>query len=306
MDSSTTTRVILSGASGMLGTAVRRALADRGSQTLQLVRRNPTNAGELTWDPTADPAVQDFRQLEGASASIHLSGANVAAHRWTHDYKRRMTSSRVDSTHRLAKVLAKLSKPPKAFLVASAVGTYGDRGDEILDESSKAGSGFLASLCREWEEAAEPARQVGIRVVHLRFGVVLGPEEGALQQILPPFRAGLGARIGDGRQWMSWIGIDDVVRAILFALDRRDVAGPVNITSPNPVTNAEFTHTLGRVLQRPAFLSVPAFAMKLLFGQMAEEALLASARVEPQKLFAAGFQFSQPHLDQALAAALKR
>jgi len=215
-----------------------------------------------------------------------------------------MTASRVESTRRLANVLAELRNPPKTLLVASAIGIYGDRRDEVLDESSEPGSGFLASLCCEWERAADPARGAGIRVVHLRLGVVLGPE-GALKQMLPPFRIGLGAQIGDGRQWMSWISVDDAVAAVLFALDRIEISGPVNVTSPNPVTNAEFTRALGRQLGRPAFLSAPAFAMKLIFGQMANEALLASIRVQPRKLLEAGFQFSHPKLDQALAAALK-
>jgi len=289
----------------MLGTALRRALASKRFGTLQLVRRKPSAEGELQWDPTADTPIPDTGSLEGAFAAIHLSGANVGAHRWTEKYKREMIASRVDSTRRLASVLAGLRKPPATLLVASAIGIYGDRGDELLDESSNPGSGFLAEICRAWESAADPARQAGIRVVHLRFGVVLGPE-GALKQMLTPFRLGLGARIGSGRQWMSWIGLDDSVAAILFALEQPEISGPINVASPNPVTNGEFTRALGRQLGRPALLSVPAFAMEIVFGQMADEALLSSARVQPRKLIAAGFQFSQPKLDQALAAALAK
>jgi uncharacterized protein len=289
----------------MLGTALRQAVASRRYPTLQLIRRKPSAAGELQWDPTANIPIADTGSLEGALAAIHLSGANVGAHRWTESYKREMIASRVDSTRRLASVLAGLRKPPAALLVASAIGIYGDRGDELLDESSKLGSGFLAEICRSWESAADPARQAGIRVVYLRFGVVLGPE-GALKQMLTPFRLGLGARIGSGRQWMSWIGLDDAVSAVLFALERPGISGPMDVASPNPVTNADFTRALGRRLGRPALLSVPAFAMKIIFGQMADEALLASARVQPRKLIAAGFQFSQPTLDQALAAALAK
>jgi len=306
MDLTTTSRVILSGASGMLGRAVRRALDTNGIRSLQLVRRRPAAAGELEWNPTSDPAVQDSAPLEGANAAIHLSGANVGAHRWTESYKREMIASRVDSTRRLATVLAALRQPPACFVAASAIGIYGNRGDTPLDESSPAGSGFLADLCQKWEAAAEPARQAGIRVVNLRFGVVLGPGEGALQQMLPPFRVGLGARIGSGRQWMSWVALEDVVGAVLFALRQPEISGPVNVTSPNPVTNAEFTRALGRQIHRPAFLSVPPLAMKLLFGQMADEALLASSRVEPRKLVDTGFRFSDPNLDQALAAALNK
>jgi uncharacterized protein (TIGR01777 family) len=216
-----------------------------------------------------------------------------------------MVASRVDSTRRLATALAGLRHPPKALLVASAIGIYGNRGNEVLDESSPEGEGFLANLCREWELAAHPAREAGIRVVHLRFGVVLGPGEGALKQMLPPFRMGLGARIGDGRQWISWIGLEDVVAAVLFALERPQISGPLNVTAPNPVTNGEFTHVLARQLGKPALLSVPAFAIRLMFGQMGDEALLASARVAPRKLMDAGFQFSQPNLEEALPTAIR-
>jgi hypothetical protein len=197
-----------------------------------------------------------------------------------------------------------LRKPPEVFLIASAVGIYGDRGSEVLDESSGAGSGFLADLCREWETAAEPAVCAGIRVVHLRFGVVLGPG-GALKQMLPAFRLGLGARIGNGRQWMSWVGLKDAVAAVLFALENRDISGALNVTAPNPVTNAVFTRELGRQLRRPAIFSVPAFAMRTIFGQMADEALLASARVLPARLEAAGFRFSLAELGAALGEALR-
>lgn len=304
MDFTTTSRVILSGGSGMLGTAIRHGLTANGVPTLQLVRRKPAIQGELAWDPTSDPPISDLAPLEGTKAAIHLSGANVAAHRWTGSYQAEIRTSRIDSTRRLATALAALRQPPATLILASAIGIYGDRGDEILDESSAAGNGFLAGVCQDWEAAADPARQAGIRVVHLRFGVVLGSGEGALQQMLPSFKVGLGARIGSGRQWMSWVGLNDVAAAVLFALERQDIVGPVNVTSPNPVTNADFTRTLARQLHRPAFLSVPAPAMKLLFGQMADEALLASARVNPQKLLDAGFQFSEPNLDQALAAAL--
>ena len=296
--------VILSGASGMLGTALDLALNTCKTSVLQLVRRSPSGERQLQWTPEADPAVKNSAPLEGAAAAIHLSGASVAAHRWTDAYKRELATSRLDSTRHLAKVLAALNKPPRTFLVASAIGIYGNRGDEQLTESSAPGTGFLAQLCKQWEAAAAPAAQAGIRVVHLRFGVVLGAGKGALQQMLPPFRAGLGARLGSGRQWMSWVALADVVAAILFALDHDQLSGAVNVTSPNPVTNAEFTRALGRELHRPAFLAVPAFALRAMFGQMADEALLASARVHPAKLQAAGFHFSLPEIDAALRAAL--
>ena len=289
----------------MLGTALTQALDIRKTPVLQLVRRSPSGERQLPWTPDADPAVKIPAPLEGAAAAIHLSGASVASHRWTDAYKRELAKSRVDSTRHLAKVLAALDKPPRTFLVASAIGIYGDRGDQLLNESSPPGSGFLAQLCQQWEAAADPAAQAGIRVVHLRFGVVLGKGQGALQQMLPPFRVGLGAKLGSGRQWMSWVALADVVAAILFALDHVQLSGAVNVASPNPVTNAEFTRALGRELHRPAFLTMPPFALRALFGQMADEALLASARVQPEKLRAAGFQFSFPRLDEALQAALR-
>jgi len=289
----------------MLGAALRWELTARKIPTVQLVRRAIPAEGQLRWNPGSDRPFENPEALEGATSAIHLSGASVAAHRWTDSYKEEVTSSRVDSTRRLATVLAALRRPPQVFLVASAIGIYGDRGGDVLDESSPTGNGFLAEVCRQWEAAAQPAVQAGIRVVHLRFGVVLGPGHGALQQMLPPFRVGLGARLGSGEQWMSWVSLADAVAAILFAMDCAELSGPLNVTAPNPVTNAEFTRALGRQLHRPAFLTVPAFAVRLLFGQMADEALLASARVEPAKLTAAGFQFSLPEIDEALKAALK-
>jgi uncharacterized protein (TIGR01777 family) len=296
--------IILSGSSGMLGTALRREIESRGDHVLQLVRRDPTSKGQLKWDPGSDRTIENPAALGDAESAIHLSGASVAGHRWTDQYKREMTESRVDSTRRLAAVLANLNRPPKSFLVASAVGIYGNRGDEVLDETAAAGTGFLADVCRQWEEAAKPAEDAGIRVVHLRFGVVLGPEQGALKQMLPPFRVGLGAKLGSGRQWMSWVGLSDVIAAILFAMEREDLVGPVNVASQNPVTNAEFTKALGQQLGRPAVLTVPRFALRLMLGQMADEALLASARVRPAKLLAAGFEFSLPEIQMALASAL--
>jgi uncharacterized protein (TIGR01777 family) len=297
--------VILSGASGMLGSAVRRALETRKIRFLQLLRRVPAGEGQLQWNPGADKSMENPAILEGATAAIHLSGASVAAHRWTEAYQREMAASRIDSTRRLATLLVGLERPPRTFLVASATGIYGDRGDEVLDETSPAGTGFLANLCREWEAAAKPAVDAGIRVVHLRFGVVLGPGNGALAKMLPPFRVGLGAKLGSGRQWMSWVAQDDVVAGILFALDHGELSGPVNVTAPNPTTNAEFTRALGRQLRRPAFLTVPALAVRLMFGPMADEALLASARVLPAKLLANGFHFSLPEIDGALKTALR-
>jgi uncharacterized protein (TIGR01777 family) len=299
------TGVILSGGSGMLGTALQSALAGRVSPILRLVRNAPTADGQLQWNPAQSPAIAHPAPLEGSAAAIHLSGASVAAHRWTAAYRRELAASRVDSTHALALALAALHRPPRALLVASAVGIYGNRADELLTEDSAPGNGFLANLCCRWENAAQPAVDAGIRVVHLRFGVVLGPGHGALEKMLPPFRLGLGGKLGNGRQWMSWVSLADAVAGILFALETPSLSGPVNLSSPSPVTNADFTRALARLLERPAFFAVPAFALRLAFGEMANEALLASARVVPARLRSAGFQFAHPSIDEALAAALQ-
>jgi len=271
---------------------------------LQLVRREPVASGQLKWNPAEPTTVADLEPLEGLDAAIHLSGASVAAHRWTQAWKREMWASRVGSTQALVWTFAALRQPPKALLLASAAGIYGNRGDELLDERSAPGKGFLADLCQEWEAAARPANQAGIRVVHLRFGVVLAGTGGALDKMLPLFRLGLGGRLGSGRQWMSWIGLEDAVGATLFAMDTAAMAGPINVTSPEPVTNAEFTRALGRAVHRPAILPAPVFALRLALGAMTDEALLASARVVPARLQGAGFQFAHPTLDSALGAAL--
>ena len=308
-------RILLSGASGMIGAALQRALAARRFRALRLVRSsqpidvNPSAVlvaipGEFPWNPAATPPIAHPQVLERLDAAIHLSGANVAAHRWTASYKREIASSRVQSTRALAQTLAGLRNPPQSFLVASALGIYGNRGDEFLDESSAPGSGFLADLCQQWEAAAQPAVDAGIRVVHLRFAVILGPGPGALAKMLPVFRLGLGGPLGSGRQWMSWISLDDVIAAILFILDAETLAGPINLTSPNPVTNTQLTSALAAALHRPAVLPAPAFALRLALGQMADEALLSSARAVPSKLLAADFQFAHPTVEQALASAL--
>jgi hypothetical protein len=297
-------KIVLSGASGMLGTALQQRLAALRTPVLQLVRGAPRKEGQLVWDPSAKPAIADTSALEGCVAAVHLSGASVAAHRWTAAYRRELTTSRVDSTHALAAILAGLRKRPRTLVVASAVGIYGDRGEEVLNEDSAPGEGFLAEVCRAWEEAARPAAEAGICVVHTRFGMVLGGGTGALEKMLPVFRAGLGGKLGSGNQWMSWISLEDTVAAILFALETRSLTGAVNVTSPNAVRNAEFTRALARRVHRPALLPAPAFALRLAFGQMADEALLASARVVPAKLLAAGFEFAHPTLDEALAAAI--
>jgi uncharacterized protein (TIGR01777 family) len=295
---------LLSGASGMLGKSLQQLLEDCHLPILQLVRRNPALRNEIQWNPAVSPAIQDPRAFEGMAAAIHLGGASLAGRRWTKAYKRELVQSRIHSTRELASTLARLRQPPPVFLTASAVGFYGNRGDELLDDTSPGGSGFLAEVCQQWEAAALPAVEAGIRVIHLRLGVVLGPGSGALAAIAPLFRLGLGGRLGSGRQWMSWISLTDAVAAIAFALRTPSIQGPINLTSPNPVTNRQFTLSLAHVLHRPAVLPVPAFVLRLALGEMADEALLSSARAFPSKLTTARFQFKYPVLGHALAAAL--
>jgi len=297
-------RILLSGASGMLGTALREALATRNTPFINLVRGTPAEPNQLQWNPAGAQAIAHSEGLEDLTAAIHLSGANLAARRWTPEYKRAIGESRIGSTRALSTALARLSHPPKMLLVASAVGIYGNRGDELLDETSPLGKGFIADLCREWEAAAKPAVDAGIRVVHLRFGVVLAAGQGALARLVPLFRMGLGGQLGSGRQYMSWISLPDALAAIFFVLESPSLAGPVNFTAPNPVTNAQFTSALATQLHRPAFLSVPGFALRLALGEMARETLLWGARAYPAKLAASGFQFSHASLVHALPAIL--
>jgi len=289
----------------MLGKALRQALTVRSSSVLQLVRSSPTQPNQLQWDPAGATPIPHSESLEDLTATIHLYGANLAAHRWTPDYKREIANSRINSTRILATTLANLRHPPRTLLVASATGIYGNRGDELLDETSPLGSGFLAECCQQWEAAARPAVDAGIRVLYLRFGVVLNTADGALASLLPIFRLGLGGRLGSGRQYMSWISLPDALAAIFFLLDSPTLEGPVNLTSPNPATNAQFTRALAAQLHRPAFLPVPAFALRLAFGEIADEVLLSGARAYPAKLAAAGFQFSHASLVHALPALLR-
>lgn len=301
---STSQKILISGGSGLLGTALRQALAADGAMILQLVRRQPASAGELKWDPEDSLPVGAPERLEGFTSAVHLSGSNLAGRRWTPAYKEQIRRSRVDSTRTLATALGGLRKPPQAFLVASACGIYGDRKDEILDEQSSPGKGFLAEICQEWEAAARPAVDAGIRVVHLRFGVVLTTAGGALGKMLPLFRLGVGGRLGSGKQWTSWISLADAVAAILFAMDNSALMGPLNLTAPEPVTNATFTRALARAVRRPAILPAPAIALRMFLGEMANEALLASERAVPAKLLTAEFQFAHPTIDEALTATL--
>jgi uncharacterized protein len=296
-------KILVSGSSGLVGTALVPSLASAGHQAVCLVRREP-KPGEaaVRWDPSEGSL--DPTRLEGIDGVVHLSGENIAAGRWTTARKELIRSSRVGSTHFLSESLARLDRPPRALICASAIGYYGDRGDETLREESPPGSGFLSDLCQAWEAAAEPAARKGIRVVHLRFGVILSAAGGALAKMLPPFRLGAGGVLGSGRQFMSWITLEDAVGAIQHVLITEALRGPVNVVSPHPVTNREFTKTLGRVLSRPTLLPMPAAMARLLFGEMADALLLSSARVQPARLLAAGYRFRHADLETALRALL--
>ena len=295
-------RVLIGGASGLVGTHARRHLEAAGHSVSVLTRGARKQPNEIPWDPT--DARIDEAGLAGFDTVLHLSGESVMG-RWTAEKRRRIRDSRVGSTHLLCAALARLDRRPRAVICASAIGYYGDRGAAILTEQDPPGAGFLAEACQEWEQAADPARTAGIRVVHLRLGVVLSPAGGALAQMLRPFRFGLGGVIGSGDQWMSWIGMADLLRAIIFVMERSELSGAINVVAPNPVTNRELPRTLGSFLRRPTVLPVPAVALRLALGKMADETILASARVLPARLIAAGFQFAHPALRDALAHELK-
>lgn len=292
-------QIAIGGASGLVGTALSTFLTDGGHRVAPLVRRPPrSGSGEIHWNPAAGEV--DAPALEGLDAIVHLGGESLAGGRWTAKRKAAIRDSRVASTGLLSGTLTRLARPPRTFVCASAIGYYGDRGDEPLTEQSPPGMGFLPEVCRAWEMATEPARQAGIRVVNMRIGVVLSRRGGALHTMLPAFKVGLGGVVGSGRQYWSWIALDDLVRAIHFVLRTDKVSGPVNAVAPSPVTNREFTRTLGRVLRRPTILPLPGLAVRVVFGQMGQALLLEGNRVVPAKLQATGFPFLYPNLERAL------
>jgi uncharacterized protein (TIGR01777 family) len=297
-------KILIGGSSGLVGTALIKSLEADGHEIFRLVRRAPQSKTEVEWSP--DRYSIALARIEGFDAVMNLAGESIAEGRWTDDKKRRIRESRVKGTKLLGDALANLTVPPKALICASAIGYYGNRGDEVLTEMSAPGSDFLSEVCVEWEKAAALAVEKGIRVVNARFGVILDTEGGALHKMLPPFRMGIGGKIGSGKQWMSWIALEDVVNALKFALMNEALAGPANYVAPNPVTNAEFTKTLGRVLSRPTLFPIPAFGVKLIFGEMGEALLLGGQRVEPERLRANGFQFAYSELEAALSAILKQ
>lgn len=290
-------KIAIAGASGLVGSAFIASAEENGAEVTRMVRSSP-KAGEIEWHPNQDAI--DPAKLEGFDVIVNLAGENVAEGRWTEEKKKKIHDSRVHGTHLISEAIAKLTQKPRVFLCASATGIYGDRPDETLNEQSDSGGGFLAGVCREWEKATELASNAGVRVVNLRLGPVLASNGGMMEKMLTPFKLGLGGKIGSGKQYISWVSIDDVVAAMQLAIKDESFRGPVNIVSPNPVTNEEFTKALGDVLSRPTMMGVPAFAARLAFGEMADEMLLTSQRVIPKKLKDAGFKFQDEQLEPTL------
>jgi uncharacterized protein (TIGR01777 family) len=297
-------RVVITGSAGLIGTALTASLERDGIEVTRLVRRPATSASEVSWDPHVRAGGLDPAVLSGADGVVHLSGAPVAGGRWTDARKQELRDSRIASTKALVEAISAAPFPPSAFLCGSAVGWYGETGPREVDESAPAGSGFLADLVRDWEAAAAPASAAGVRVLNLRSGVVLARQGGMLGPLVPLFKLGLGARLGGGSQYLSWIALTDHVRATRFLLEHENIAGPVNLTAPTPVTNAEFTTALAKALSRPALLRVPTALLRAGLGELSAE-VLGSARVVPAKLTRAGFTFTYPIIGTALAAELR-
>ncbi len=295
--------VLVSGSTGLIGSALVPALRSEGHGVRRLTRSGGSSGDAVRWDPSAGTI--DAAGLEGVDAVVHLAGENIVG-RWSAAKKARIRNSRVEGTRLLAGTLAGLQRPPGVMVSASATGYYGERGNELLTEESAPGNNFLAGVCREWEAAADPAREAGVRVVHPRFGIVLSTEGGALATTLPIFKLGGGGRIGNGKQYWSWVAIDDVVGAILHSLSTESLGGPVNVTVPNPPTNAQYTKTLGGVLGRPTVFPLPAPAARIALGEVADELLLASQRIEPAKLIETGYSYRYPELGGALRHLLRR
>jgi uncharacterized protein len=291
-------KVIVSGASGLIGNALIPALKASGHSIQRLVRGAASSSEEISWNP--ETGMIDRKAIENVDAVVHLAGENIAEGKWTPEKKKRIVDSRVKGTTLLSRTLAELDHPPKVLVSASAIGFYGDRGEEILREDSGPGVGFLSEACESWESSTHPASEKGIRVVNPRIGIVLSPKGGALKKMLFPFNMGVGGKLGPGDQFMSWVALDDVISVIQFAIVTESLTGPVNTVSPNPVTNLEYTKALGKVLMRPTLFAMPSFVVRAAFGEMGETLLLASTRVHPAKLIAASYPFRYPELEGSL------
>lgn len=291
-------KILISGSHGLVGSALVKSLRSDGHEVFGLVRHAPHSESEVEWYPERGSLA--LSRLEGMDAVVHLAGESIAEGRWNEDKKQRIRESRVKGTTVLSETLSNLKHPPKTLISASAIGYYGNRGDLILTEQSAAGNDFLAGVCVEWERATESASAQGIRTVLARFGVILSTAGGALKKMLPPFRMGVGGRVGSGKQWMSWITLDDVIAGLTFALTNESLSGPVNFVAPNPVRNAEFTSALGKALSRPTFFPIPEFGVRLAFGEMADALLLSSQRVAPENLTRAGYAFQYQSLAEGL------
>jgi len=298
-------KILISGASGLVGKHLIPTLKAKGHEVHRLVRKAPQSADEIQWDAEKGFSESEQAKLENFDAVVHLAGDNVASENWSDEKKRKIKESRTVGTHVLVDALKALKKPPKHFISASAIGFYGNRGDEILTEESAQGTGFLPEVCAAWEDEIKRAEALPARVVYLRIGVVLAKDGGALEKMLTPFKFGVGGTIGSGKQYMSWIALDDLIKMFHFVMENENLRGAFNAVAPSPVSNEEFTKTLGTVLNRPTVLPVPEFAIKMLFGEMGETLLLEGARVVPQKLLDAGFDFDYLNLEAAMRHVLK-
>src|SRR4030095_2681787 len=298
-------KILITGASGLIGTALQKPFGEKGYEMLVGSRSEPKRERDIQWDVDTGFADEDLGRLEGLGAAIHLAGESISALRWTDEKKKAIRDSRVRGTRTMIEAFARLEKKPKAFISASAIGFYGDRGDEEMTETSSVGDTFLAEVSKEWESESRRAEDMGIRTVLLRNGIVLSKDGGALATMMTPFKLGVGGVVGSGKQWMSWVSLDDVVGIVNYALENENLRGAVNVASPNPVTNAEFTKTLGEVLYRPPFLPLPEFAVNLVFGEMGDALLIDSTKVIPKRLVDAGYRFIYPEINSALENAVK-